>query len=184
MSNIKRQHRASIIIMTQCFDMVSYKPNSLTVLRHSSSSRAFTTTVPVFSDCLRPTSGFPLGERSSGPIDGIILLNNVLFGCLTGVSSLPLPIPVGLLPDSGLAFRSSLSTRSNSSITTCGLQNSVRFICPSRRTTFGSSSEEKPITSTAFALSVEKLNSDLFFSSTGGRGMSEGSMAMVVCAIP
>jgi hypothetical protein len=58
-------------MITHCFDIVSYNPNSLIVLKHISSNRAFTTTVLALSACFIPTSGFPLGERSSGPSEGI-----------------------------------------------------------------------------------------------------------------
>ena len=88
------QHRASILMITHCFDMVSYKPNSLNVRNEISSSLAFTNTSPDSSIFLVPISGFPLGDRSSSPLPASFA-KKFLF-CLCGASNSLLSL-IGLL---------------------------------------------------------------------------------------
>lgn len=171
-------------MMTHCFDIVSYSPNSDTVLKHISSNLTLTSTNSILSIYFTPTSGLPLGDRCSGPNDGTNLLNIVRLGwCCWDISNSLRPNLARLVGDRSreFAFRFSLSTRSNSLITARGLQNSARFTCLSSLTTLGASPDEKPITSTGFRSPVSKQNSD--FSSIVGE-ISEGSMEIVVCAMP
>ncbi|CBY02257.1 predicted protein [Plenodomus lingam JN3] len=177
-------------MMTHCLAMVSYSPNSVTVRRQISSNRALTSTKPTLSISLRPsTSGPPPGPLCSCPMESTKRVKNPRRDTAAfpdDSAALPAMLLMGLvgLLSRELAFSVSLSTRSSSSMTACGLQNSVLFIWPSSRTTLGASSEEKPMTSTGpvEGPGVSKLNSD--FSSMGGRGMSEGRRARVVRAMP
>ncbi|KAF2853915.1 hypothetical protein T440DRAFT_389648, partial [Plenodomus tracheiphilus IPT5] len=172
-------------IITHCLDMVSYNPNSVTVLKQISSSRTLTSTNPPPSNRLTPTSGFPPGDFCSGPIESTKRVKKPRRGAeeapASPAPSLPVPTappPLGPLLNCSLAFSISFNTASNSSITTCGLQNSVRFMVPSNLTILGASSHVKPMTSTGLVVGVSKLNAD--FSSGVGRGMSEGRRATVV----